>query len=113
MKLVFLLLDLLKCKTCSPELYIYIYIYIYERVVNKGYRPFLDIRFNGVNIESTALKDYQFPIETKFIHIYIYIYVRRVKLTTVVEGNPTAPFPIAITPKYRKGHYSFPWIASF
>ena len=26
------------------------------------------------------------------------------------EGNPKAPFSIATTPRYRGGHYSFPWI---
>ena len=34
-----------------------------------------------------------------------------VKLATVVEGNPKAPFSIATTPRYRGGHYSFCWIA--
>ena len=35
----------------------------------------------------------------------------RVKLATVVEGDPKAPFSIATTPSCRGGHYSFPWIA--
>ena len=35
----------------------------------------------------------------------------KVKLTTVVGGNPKAPFSIATTPRCREGHYSFPWIA--
>ena len=30
---------------------------------------------------------------------------------TVVEGDPTAPFSIASTPRCRGGRYSFPWIA--
>ena len=34
-----------------------------------------------------------------------------VKLASVVEGNQKAPFSTATTPKCRKGHYSFPWIA--
>ena len=34
-----------------------------------------------------------------------------VKLVTVVEGDPKAPFSIATTPRRRGGHYSFPWIA--
>ena len=34
-----------------------------------------------------------------------------VKLVTVVEGNPKAPFSIATTPRYRRVRYSFPWIA--
>ena len=34
----------------------------------------------------------------------------KVMLATA-EGNPKAPFSIATKPKYRGGHYSFPWIA--
>ena len=33
----------------------------------------------------------------------------KVKLVTLVEGNPKAPFSMATTP--RAGHYFFPWIA--
>ena len=36
---------------------------------------------------------------------------KAVKLATVVEGDPKAPFSIATTPRCRGGHYSFPWIA--
>ena len=32
-------------------------------------------------------------------------------LATEVEGDQTAPFSIATTPKCREGRYSFPWIA--
>ena len=35
----------------------------------------------------------------------------KVKLATVVEGGPKAPFSIATTPRCRGGRYSFPWIA--
>ena len=35
----------------------------------------------------------------------------KVKLATVVEGDPKAPFSIATTPRCRRGCYSFPWIA--
>ena len=35
----------------------------------------------------------------------------KVKLATVVEGDQKAPFTIATTPRCRRGHYSFPWIA--
>ena len=45
-------------------------------------------------------------------HIYIYIYIyKNVKLATVVEGNPKAPFSMATTPRCREGRYSFSWIA--
>ena len=38
-------------------------------------------------------------------NISIIISVMEVKLATVVEGNPQAPFSKAITLKYRGGHY--------
>ena len=41
-----------------------------------------------------------------------YIYIYKVKLVTLVEGDPKAPFSIATTPRCRGGRYSFPWIAS-
>ena len=51
------------------------------------------------------------------IHIYIYIlskyiYIHsKVKLATIVEGNPKAAFSIATAPRCRGGRYSFPgWL---
>ena len=38
-------------------------------------------------------------------------YVSKVKLATIVEGDPKAPFSIATTPRCRGGRYSIPWIA--
>ena len=35
----------------------------------------------------------------------------KVKLATLVEGKPKAPFSIATTPKCREGRNSIPWIA--
>ena len=35
----------------------------------------------------------------------------KVKLVTIVEGDPKAPFSIATTPMCREGRNSFPWIA--
>ena len=46
--------------------------------------------------------------------IFILAYERRnkkVKLVTVVEGDPKTPFTIATTPRCRGGRYSFPRIA--
>ena len=34
-------------------------------------------------------------------------------MATIVEGNPKAPFPIATTPMYRGGRYSFPGLLYF
>ena len=48
------------------------------------------------------------------IHIYTYIYIVNtsiVKLATIVEGDPKAPFSITTTPRCSGGCYSFPWIA--
>ena len=35
----------------------------------------------------------------------------KVKLATIVEGDPKAPFSIATTPRCRGGRYSIPRIA--
>ena len=35
----------------------------------------------------------------------------KVKLATVVKGDQKAPFSLATTPRCKRGHYSFPWIA--
>ena len=40
-----------------------------------------------------------------------YIYICKVKLATLVEGDPKAPFSIATTPRCRGGRNSIPWIA--
>ena len=37
----------------------------------------------------------------------------KVKLATIVEGNPKAPFSIATTPRCRGGRYSFPGLPYF
>ena len=44
-----------------------------------------------------------------FLHLF-YIYIYKVKLVTVVVGDPKAPFSIATTMRCRGGCYSFPWI---
>ena len=35
----------------------------------------------------------------------------KVKLATIVKGDPKVPFSIATTLRRKGGHYSFPWIA--
>ena len=37
--------------------------------------------------------------------------IKKLKLTTLVEGDPKAPFSIATTPRCRGGRYSIPRIA--
>ena len=39
------------------------------------------------------------------------IYLSKVKLVTLVEGDPKAPFSLATTRRCWGGHYSIPWIA--
>ena len=39
--------------------------------------------------------------------------ISKVKLATIVEGNPKAPFSIATTPRCRGGRYSFPGLLYF
>ncbi len=36
-----------------------------------------------------------------------------IKLATIVEGDPKAPFSIATTPRCRGGRYSFPGLFNF
>ena len=43
-----------------------------------------------------------------YIYIYIYIYI---KLVTIVKGHLKAPFSIAMTLRFREGHYFLLWIA--
>ena len=59
-----------------------------------------DIWFNG----TSNLNGYLIPI-------LFYIYKVKVKLATIVEGDPKAPFSIATTPRCRGGRYSIPRIA--
>ena len=42
-----------------------------------------------------------------------FIYHIKVKLATIVEGNPKVPFSIATTPRCRGGRYSFPGLLHF
>ena len=37
--------------------------------------------------------------------------LEKVKLATLAEGDPKAPFSIATTPMCRRKGYSIPWIA--
>ena len=40
-----------------------------------------------------------------------YSLTNHIKLATLVEGDPKAPFSIATTPRSRGQRYSIPWIA--
>ena len=45
--------------------------------------------------------------------VCIYVCKSKVKLATIVEGDPKAPFSIATTPRGRGGRYSFPGLLYF
>ena len=47
-------------------------------------------------------------IELKWLNTQV---SSKVKLATIVEGDPKAPFSIATTPRCRGGRYSIPRIA--
>ena len=80
-----------------------------------------DFSFDN-NLSSKLIKNNQkirnykeillFVISLMFI-IYIYIYIYKLKLATLVEGNPKAPFSIATTSRCRGGCNSILWIAPF
>ena len=77
----------------SGNLYIYIYICIYIYIY--------------VYVSSRSLCIYIYVC----VRVCIYIYIVKVKLATIVEGDPKASFSIATTPRFRGGRYSIPWIA--
>ena len=52
---------------------------------------------------------YQFYIP--YVLIWVIYNICKVKLATIVEGDPKAPFSIATTPRCRGGRYSIPRIA--
>ena len=47
----------------------------------------------------------------RLLYVDLYLHNSKVKLATIVEGDPKAPFSIATTPSCRGGRYPFPWIA--
>ena len=49
----------------------------------------------------------------KYCYLTLIILWNKVKLATIVEGNPKAPFSIATTPMCRGGRYSFPGLLYF
>ena len=83
---------LLTQSKCYPNLEIYIL-----SITNIEHSLFMNVANYIINIVCGL----QF-------YIYIYIYI---KLATVVEGDPNAPFSIAITLRCRGVCYYFPWIA--
>ena len=52
-------------------------------------------------------------VSNSLLHANVTNKVSKVKLVTIVEGNPKAPFSIATTPRCRGGRYSFPGLLYF
>ena len=50
-------------------------------------------------------------MKNQLVMQHIHYSKKEVKLATVVENDPRAPFSIATTPKSGGGRYSFPGIA--
>ena len=63
----------------------------------------LDTTINKLRFEK------HYPQKSSLFHLSIC----KVKLATIVEGNPKAPFSIATTPMCRGGRYSFPGLLYF
>ena len=74
-------------------------------------------KFSTCLIKNDKEKKKSLPYRVSNYKIALFcIYIQQeiliiVKLPTVVEGDPKAPFPIATTLRCKKGHYSIPWIA--
>ena len=48
------------------------------------------------------------PNNSMVLSNYFYLLISKLKLATVVEGDPKALFSIATTPRCREGRYSSP-----
>ena len=59
--------------------------------------------------QSRNWKDFNFIIT---LFRVVWRHVNKVKLVTLIDGGPKAPFSIATTLRCRGGHYTFSWIAS-
>ena len=104
------------------------FIYIYENVckINKyGFNTKLDNPFIVKLLNKLKCMNYSRNVIFCWIPSHIRIQgndqadslakaalnIKKVKLATIVEGDPKAPFSIATTPRCRGGRYSIPRIA--
>ena len=93
-----------RVQTHHAHTHLHISMYVYMKYEKTRYSKCLFIYVHHLNI---------FLYTIGFISVFLeYIHINKVKLETVVEGEPKAPFLIATTPRCRGGHYSFPRIAS-
>ena len=105
----------------TNTLIIYIYISYMQMFSNKkGFLPLYSVSYFTTleNKKEKKKKRCCKVLHTSNIYINIYIHIkihihinRKVKLATVVKGDPKVPFSVATTLRYRGGHYSFPWMA--
>ena len=69
----------------------------------------------GVVVPDTVLSMGQIELncKTEFFEIELFLTLKlKVKLATVVKGDPKALFSVATTPRCKARHYSIPWITS-
>ena len=81
-------------------------------ISNKNRKTYSDIGLNCCEVETHFERC---PTNLKSVlHLELFLKKPRVyivKLSTLVEGDPKAPFSIATTPRYKGGCYTFLWIA--
>ena len=79
---------------------------------NKKAESYLGLLTKLFSIKTThkMVPEFMVLIMSNILHI-ILVVISKVKLATIVEGDPKAPFSIATTPRWRGGRYSIPWIA--
>ena len=83
-----------------------------QPVHSQGYTLISSTRFTYFSINN-MLRSMEVNMLQIFISVsYFYIRISKVKLATLVEGDPKGTFSIASTPRCRGGRYSFPWISS-
>ena len=63
-----------------------------------------------INMHASVYAFYTYIIIFLYLCSYIVGYI---KLATIAEGNPKAPFSIATTPRCRGGRHSFPGLLYF
>ena len=91
---------------------------VWRRWCNGGPRGYCHRRTDtrrGENVQLFAITTMSLKYILKKMHKRQQIYKisgrNKVKLKTLVEGDPKAHFWIATSPRCRRGRYSIPWIA--
>ena len=116
-----------KCFVCSKGRLVYIFqkkciqffIQIFHSILRiKNCSVQLQNSFSGFSFQWQKHYEGSFCFiqwcgKLSYLHFFFPCTVVKVKLATIVEGDPKAPFSIATTPRYRGGRYSFPGLLYF